>query len=187
MKAYCMNLKERPERWEEFKTQPLPFEVERFEAIKMSPGWQGCRASYIELMKKVDGMTLILEDDCLFLKDWDFISDILKQLPPTWDCLYFGATLNEPLERFSPNLFRIKKGWTTHAILYRDNRIPQFIIDHAAEIRKIDVFLADVVQEHFNCFITYPLTATQRPGYSDIINHHTEYEVIKERYDKYVI
>ena len=187
MKTYCINLKERPERWVEFQTQKLPFEVERFEAIKASPGWLGCTKSYLEVMKKVEGLTLVLEDDCLFLENWDLVNKILLQLPVTWDCLYFGATLNEPLERFSDNLFILKKGWTTHAILYRDRRIPDFILDNASRVRKIDVFLADEVQSRFNCFITYPLVATQRPGYSDIINNHTDYEVIKERYDKYVI
>jgi hypothetical protein len=187
MKAYCINLKERPERWAEFQTQNLPFEVERFDAIKNAIGWVGCRDSYFEVMKKVDGLTLVLEDDCLFLEPWEKVEEIMKQLPETWDCLYFGATLNVPLERYSDNLFYLKKGWTTHAILYRDRRIPDYILRNSYRIRKIDVFLADFVQEAFNCFITYPLVATQRAGYSDIINHHTDYAVIKERYQKYVI
>lgn len=187
MKAYCINLKERPERWAEFQTQKLPFEVERFEAIKASPGWVGCRNSYLEVMKKVDGLTLVMEDDCLFLESWEFIENIGLQLPPNWDCLYMGATLNEPLEQFSENLFRLKWAWTTHAILFRDSRIPEFILQNASIIRKIDVFLANEVQTRFNCFTTWPLTATQKPGHSDIINRHTDYAVIKERYDKYVI
>lgn len=187
MKAYCINLSERMNRWEEFKTQNIPFEVERFEAIKASPGWVGCRASYLEVMKKVDGLTLVLEDDCLFLHPWEDVLKIIPQLPVTWDCLYLGATLNQALERYSDNLFKLKKGWTTHAILYRDRRIPEFILANAGNIRKIDVFLADVVQEKFNCFITQPLIATQRPGHSDIIDRFTDYAVIKERYEKYVI
>ena len=186
MKAYCINLASRPERWEQFKEQKLPFEVERFDAIKDTPGWKGCTRSYIEVMKKITGMTIVMEDDCLFLKDWDYIENIMQQLPDNWDCLYLGATLNETLKRHSGNLYRLKKGWTTHAIIYRDTRIPHFIIKNEIIIRKIDVFLADYVQESFNCFITYPLTATQRPGYSDIINREQDYAVIDDRYKKYV-
>ena len=187
MKAYCINLKERPERWEEFKRQTLPFEVERFEAVKMSPGWMGCTASYLEVMKRVEGMTLVMEDDCLFLEPWDKVLEIMKQLPYNWDCLYLGATLNEPLERFSENLYILKKGWTTHGIIFRDRRIPDYVLAHADQVRKIDVFLADIVQAKFQCFITRPLVATQSPGFSDIIDRHTDYAVIKERYEKYVI
>lgn len=187
MKAYCMNLDERQGRWDEFQTQKLPFAVERFAAIKMSPGWAGCRASYLELMKKVDGLTVIFEDDCLFLQDWSVVENAMKQLPETWDCLYLGATLNKPIERYSDNLFFLKAGWTTHAIIYHDRRIPDYVLKNADKVRKIDVFLANVVQEKFNCFITYPLVATQRPGYSDIINGVTDYAIIKQRYAKYVI
>lgn len=186
MKAYCINLKSRPERWEQFKEQNLPFEVERFDAIKDHIGWVGCTKSYVEVMKKIDGLTLVMEDDCLFLESWEFVQNIMTQLPYNWDCLYFGATLNEPLEKVSENIYKIKKGWTTHAILFRDSRIAEFIVRNVPMIRKIDVFLADHVQELFNCFITYPLVATQRAGYSDIINRQQDYAVIKERYDKYV-
>jgi len=42
------------------------------------------------------------------------------------------------------------------------------------------------LQEKFNVFITYPLTATQRPGYSDVINREQDYAIINERYKLYV-
>lgn len=185
MKAFCINLKERPENWVKFRSQQLPFEVERFEAIKDSPGWKGCTKSHLEIMKKIDGMTIVMEDDCLFLKEWNYIEDIMKQLPDNWDALYLGATLNVPLEKYSDNLFRLKGGWTTHAIIYKDDTIPKFIVKHMAPIRKIDVYLAEL-QEKFNVFITYPLTATQRPGYSDVINREQDYAIINERYKLYV-
>ena len=187
MKAICVNLKEREDRWLEFTKQSFPFEVERFEAIKDSIGWYGCRCSYLEVMKKVEGLTLILEDDAMLLKDWEFISGIFPQLPDDWDMLYFGATLNEPLKRYSENLYRITEGWTTHAILYNGRKVPDYILSHADDIRKIDVFIANRVQPIFNCFITYPMTITQRPSYSDIINRQQDYTIIKERYDKYVL
>lgn len=186
MKAICINLKERPERWKEFQSQKLPFDVERFEAIKDSIGWWGCRLSYISVMTLVEGLTFVCEDDCLFLKDWPFIEDVMKQLPDEWDLLYLGATLNEPLIRYSENLYVLKKGWTTHAILFNGNKVANYILENQSKIRKIDVFLADYVQPNFKCFLTYPLCATQRPGYSDIINRQQDYAVIKERYDKYV-
>lgn len=185
-KAYCINLSDRKDRWDQFVTQRLPFPVERHEAVKDSIGWYGCRVSYLEVLAKVEGITLIMEDDCMFLFDWDYISKITEQLPADWDLLYFGATLNEPLKKYSENLYRITKGWTTHAILYNGDKVPKYVIKETPHIRKIDVFLANEVQTRFNCFITCPLTATQRPSFSNVINRDQDYKVIKERYAKYV-
>jgi len=184
--AYCINLADRQDRWQEFKKQSLPFEVERIDAFKDSIGWFGCRVSYLEALKKVDGVTLIMEDDCLFLKDWEFISGIMEQLPEDWDALYLGATLNQPLCWYSDNLYFLQGGWTTHAILYNGDKIAKYVLREAAHVRKIDVFLANNVQPKFKCFITYPLCATQAPSYSDITRRQQDYAIIKERYEKYV-
>ena len=51
---------------------------------------------------------------------------------------------------------------------------------------KIDVFMADVIQEKFNCYMCYPMVATQRPGLSDITRKYTDYNRIMSRYKKYV-
>ena len=108
----------------------------------------------------------------------------LADVPDDWDMLYLGATLNEPLKQVSPNLFRIKKGWTTHGIIYNNqNGVVAFILD-GMDAFKVDVFIADVVQEKFNCYMCYPMVATQRPGRSDIINKHTDYHAITDRYKK---
>lgn len=184
--AFCINLKERGDRWDQFIQQKLPFPVERFEAIKDSIGWVGCRASYLAVLKKTSGLSFIMEDDCEFLFDWSFIESIMEQLPADWDCLYLGATLNETLNRYSENLYCLQKGWTTHAILFNGRKVPDFILSHEKDIRKIDVFMANHVQPKFNCFITYPMTATQRASYSDIIRHFQDYSVIKQRYEMYV-
>jgi len=186
-RAFCINLKDRADRWDEFIKQSLPFLVEKHEAVKDSIGWYGCRLSYLQVLKKIEGVSLIMEDDCLFLKDWVFISHVMDQLPKDWDMLYLGATLNEPLQKYSENLYKIQKGWTTHAILYNGRKVPDFILENESRVKKIDVFIANYVQPVFKCFITYPLCATQRPSYSDVINRNQDYAVIKERYDKYVV
>jgi hypothetical protein len=50
---------------------------------------------------------------------------------------------------------------------------------------KVDVLLADIVQEKFNCYMCFPMVATQRPGWSDTVDHHTEYKEITNKYKKY--
>ena len=65
-----------------------------------------------------------------------------------WDMLYLGATLNEKLERFSPHLFRLKKAWTTHAMIFNNqNGVIDYILNNNGGGRKIDVFYAEQIQE----------------------------------------
>jgi len=46
--------------------------------------------------------------------------------------------------------------------------------------------MADVIQEKFNCYMCYPMVATQRPGVSDVLRKYTDYHKIMSRYKRYV-
>lgn len=188
MKKYCITLAERYDRTVQAKNEfsNCGLNVEMVTGIKLSPGWIGCRESYLSCLNLGKNVFAIFEDDVMFMRCWrQTIRKAMLQLPKDWDALYLGATLNEPLERYSDNLFRLRKGWTTHAIIWNNqNGIVDYILNHADSIRKIDVFLA-CVQDMFNVYLTYPMVATQRPGHSDIINSYTDYSQIQERYERY--
>jgi glycosyl transferase, family 25 len=187
MKAYCINLPERPERWEQFQKQKFPFPVERFLAIRDIPGWKGCAKSHLKLMGEIKEFPCaIFEDDCLMLDSWERVEEVMKQLPENWDMLYLGATLNEQLERYSENLFKLKNAFTTHCIIYRDSRVIDFMLKSDID-RKIDVFITKEVHTRFNCFVTYPMIATQRAGISDIgeKSKYVTYNEIELRFKKY--
>jgi len=186
MKAYCINLKDREDRWNDFKLQSFPFEVERFEAIKDSPGWVGCAKSFLKLYESLTEFPCaIFEDDCMMLRDWDEVDRIIKQLPEDWDMLNLGATLNEPLVRYSENLFVLKNAYCLHGVIYNSRKVLDFILDNKDEIRKIDVFITQKVHTTFKCFVTYPMIATQRPGHSDIVNKFTTYKELNDSYKKF--
>ena len=191
IKTFCINLDDRPDRWEEVQEEikVLGIEMERFPAIKHERGHTGCIQSHIALWKKAKdlGVWMTIEDDILFLPfARTHLEKAIDQLPPYWDMLYLGATLNRHLARVNHNLLRIKKGWTTHGIIYNNqNGVVDFILDGMDEF-KVDVFIADIVQEQFNCYMCYPMVATQRPGHSDIVNKYTDYHAITDRYKKYV-
>jgi GR25 family glycosyltransferase involved in LPS biosynthesis len=191
MKTYCISLADRQDK----RTEVLP-EFEKigvkpimFDAIKRKPGWQGCRDSHLKLLEQLRNETLfmICEDDVVFQNNAKAVIEMaFDELPKKWDMLYLGATLNKPLERYSESLYVLKGGWTTHAIIYNNFWVVDYILNKRDEINKIDVFFADDVQENFECFITYPLIALQRPGYSDIINNYTSYSIIPDTYKKFV-
>jgi GR25 family glycosyltransferase involved in LPS biosynthesis len=189
MKVYCINLAERFLKWtdtqQEFKDKE--FELIRVDAMKTRKGWVGCRESHFKAMEQAPGeVFMICEDDILFLPDaMENLNKAFNQLPDNWDLLYLGATLNEPLKRYSDNLFELKKAWALHGVIYNGRMVADFVLSNRDNIRKIDVFFADIVQEGFKCYLTYPMVATQRPGYSDIINSDTNYDMITERYKMY--
>jgi len=190
--TYCINLDQRSDRrvWIKEEVKKIGITIEMFSGIKMDDGWKGCLASHTKLLNQVkgEGVFMIIEDDLLFMENaLDNINLAISQLPDGWSMLYLGATLNQPLEKVSPNLLRIKQGWTTHGIIYNNqNGVVDFILDKDPDIR-LDIFLSDVVQEQFNCYMCYPMVATQKGGWSDVVNRWQPYKIIIDRYKKYVL
>lgn len=191
LKVFCINLDDRKDRWGDVQQEvkKIGVEIERFPAIKHKRGHTGCILSHIEIwnMAKDLGVWMTIEDDILFLDNArENLEGAISQLPENWDMLYLGATLNQPLDRVTDNLLRLKKGWTTHGIIYNNqNGVVDFILD-GMDWFKVDVFISNIVQEKFNCYMCYPMVATQRPGHSDILNHHVSYKPITDRYKKYI-
>jgi len=178
MKAYVINLDNRPDRMETFKENIFPFDVERVSAIKMDNGALGCTLTHFEIFKKnTEYPFVIFEDDCQFIEPWSLVEKAMSQLPDNWDALWLGATLDAPLKRYSENLFRLRRAYCTHAIMYNSPKIIEYILNNFLPFdgRKIiDVFYHKDVQENFNCFITYPMTTIQRNSMSDVMKREQD-------------
>jgi len=188
IKAYCINLDERTDRWEQFTSQEIGIPVERFSAIQRAGGNQGCLMSHLEVMRKCEDEILIFEDDCKLLQPWGIFECAYNQLPSNWDMLYLGANIIKPLNRYSSNLFRLFCAWTTHAILYKRKIIDIILKDGYDKIIKFknyDTYLAHRIQSTNNCFIVYPCFATQFGSYSDVVRHYREYPEIESNFKKY--
>jgi len=190
--TYCINLDHRTDKWENTveESKKIGVDLIRFPAIRERVGHDGCRKSHLKLLSETvgEGIFMVTEDDFKIIVD-DPIGITLKaysQLPDDWDMFYLGATLNEPLEQYSENLYRLKRAWATHAFIYNNqNGVVDYILKNH-NTKKFSVFLCDDVQFKFNCYITYPMVATQRAGHSDILRHYVDYKVIEKRYKKYV-
>jgi GR25 family glycosyltransferase involved in LPS biosynthesis len=190
MDTFIINLDRRPDKWayirKELERVALGG-VTRFTAFDIKPGWKGCRDSHLALLEKCKDHSLftILEDDVLFLQDpHEIVPLALSELPDDWDCLFLGASPQEPFERYSPHLFKMGKAWTTHAIIWhpRPNGAVEYILKNKDEIGKIDVFFTSEVFPRFNCFLTYPLVATQTQFDSDTCTR-SDVSTIEENYN----
>lgn len=186
MKCYYINLDKRKDRDEVFLKQKTPYEWERVSGIDTKPGWIGCRESHLKVLSRVKGVTLIAEDDCLFLRPWSVFDSAVKQLPADWDILYLGATLTRDIERYSKNLYRLRGGYSNTAILHHSDRVAKYVLDRRDDIVRMDMFMVHEVQPRFNCFIIDPMFACQQRGYSDILHKHFDNGLRqRKRFKKY--
>ena len=191
MKIIAINRADRTDRLiqitEELSLQGLTFTP--FNAIIDKHGWCGCRDSHIAVLKKhkEEGVFLVLEDDVSFLYPYyTYIHKAIEQLPPNFDCLYLGGSPQQPQERYSENLFKCRNTLTTHAILWnnRENGAVDYILSHKTHIRKFDVYLREIIQPLFNCFMIYPILCTQREGKS-IVARRSDVSTITRNYYTY--
>jgi GR25 family glycosyltransferase involved in LPS biosynthesis len=186
MKATVINLDSRPERMVKFAKNKFPFVVERFSAF--NGGENGCTSSHLNVIKShTEFPFVVFEDDCVMLEPWEMVKDAMEQLPFDWDALWLGATLTRQLKRYSRNLFRLNRAYCLHAVIYNTQRMVDYILhNHNTQSgRNLDIFYYHQVQQMFNCFITYPIMATQSEGISDIANKETGSWIITKSYNKY--
>jgi len=190
MKSYVINLNRRADRWIVVREHlhELGIRVTRFPAI--DNGWRGCRDSHLAILDlcKDEDVFSIYEDDVEFVEDTDYVNAAIMQLPPKWDCLFLGASPQEPQERYSDNLFRIKNAKTTHAIIWhnREGGAIDYILSHKEEINKIDDYFCSDIFPRFNCFLINPLVATQRQTQSDCCTR-SDLSTIVINYKKYCV
>ena len=186
MLTYCINLPHRTERWEQAKAEIEAFGLHplRLNGVEHLDGHTGCTQAHLNALKHLKPPFLLCEDDIKFVGTLKDLQNAIAQLPPDWDMLYLGATLQNKLERYSDNLFRLKDAYTTHAIVYNSQRVIDYIVANH-NTRKVDVFFADTVQHEFNCYVASPIIATQRAGFSDIVGYHTDYAGIVDSFNKF--
>lgn len=192
--SFCINLDDRPDRWLEVCKQfnTLEINVSRFPAVKMAPGWQGCRQSHLDLLYKCRELPIfaIYEDDVVFLPGfYEVISHAMRELPPDWEILFLGANLQQPITKISDHLCELRGAFCTHAMIWNNtNGLVNSILEQADKIRKIDIFYRDHIQEKGRAFITYPMVATQADSYSDITRADQKYmELMIENYKKNIL
>jgi GR25 family glycosyltransferase involved in LPS biosynthesis len=176
-KIYCINLPKRIDRLLKFVEEMEKYEIE-FEivnAIEKENGAEGLRETveniFKEAIDKKYEQILIFEDDCYFVEgkstvDWT-MDNAIKELPEDYHILYLGGQLTNGFKRRQGmSLFQADMIFATHAwALSRQGMME--IISYGLE-SPIDNSVVKTIQTQQKCFITYPLLASQRAGFSDI-------------------
>jgi hypothetical protein len=194
---YVINLDKSKDRWKKIQNEwKNSFPVQRVQGIEASPGWVGCGLSHVKAVEEAkargDPWVLVWEDDCIPRKRngeagnvrvirrlWDQVMKQLAKHPTKWD-IVLGATsrvFDTPQKDgdLSSDLiavYRIKRGFTAHWILYNRSVYDTIIQWKETRPTPIDVYM----YEKARVFVTLPFLAEQRPCFSTIENIETNYE-----------
>lgn len=173
--VYVINLPDRNDRREMIDKELSRYGMQYtlFEAVKNDNGILGLLDSmkklFTEAISKNQSNIMVLEDDVKFLAPpIEFLNTVLPQLPSRYHCFHLGVNLIEPPLRYSENVLLIKRAYATHAIIYSREAIEKILVLLETHITAYDIILMNNLQGQKRCYCTYPVLATQQPGYSDI-------------------
>jgi GR25 family glycosyltransferase involved in LPS biosynthesis len=177
-KVVVINLDRRTDRMEQLVPQlkELGIEYERFSAVDgkeldISPIIAGTM-SHVQVLKKYqDQKILVLEDDALFVDDFnEKFEEVMQTIPADWDIFYLGALLPKNTGKVTP----VNEHWTrqvlttgSQAYCINPARVNYFIENLDGYEWYIDIGLR-VFGEKYNAYITQPNLITQFPSYSDL-------------------
>ena len=194
----CINLDRRPKRWEEaqkeFARHEIKF-VQRFSAVDgnklIAPAhWQrpkgayGCLLSHLQVVEEARqrGLPniLIFEDDVVFDSQFrDKFALYIRQLPPVWDMLFFGALHRDDPIHLSQNVYRVSQSHSTFAYALNQTIFDRFIVSNHAAKTPVDVNNL-AIQKTAQCFCFMPHLAWVQPVYSDAQERYANHWYIRE-------
>ena len=189
--CYCINLDDRPEKWEETKAafEGTGIKPKRFSAIRHTEGWRGCGASHVaivrEAMRHSHPWILVVEDDCVpapdFTNRWPVVKKALWEERDAWDIFLAGPTyIQGPLQPVGNELVQIGQGFATHFYVLHASAYEKVLAWNPDRHGPIDVYYSDQLR----IVTSQPILATQRNGVSDIKNKEISYAKIFDDSDR---
>lgn len=181
-----LNLAHRTDRWEQIvkefegkckliKADCVMVEDESLTNVKRR--YHGVAYTHIQLIKDAkargDKTLLILEDDCTLADKtswgkWLKIKNWLDNNMDKWEMFNGGIVSPGHIEKIvsidNLNIIKSAGGGGAHFLYINVDKSYQYILDWVIDKQDIDLYYS----ETFNYWISYPLLAVQRNGYSDI-------------------
>lgn len=199
---FVINLDRRKDKLEqvmgEFARIGIADRVKRAPAIEEKHGFDGCRLSHgmIASYAKKHGLknVLVFEDDVIFQPVLTEKTDINEMLGasvaqlsavPKWDMFYLGCNMKSPAENFG-SIAKIGRAFATHAVCYNEeffDRLTDYAFSDLSQhgtgwgsLRRIDVWMYHLQTANaIDCYSCVPMIALQRPGFSDVVGVHKDY------------
>lgn len=196
-KIYCINLKERPERWKkvqkEVEKMGDSYELIRFDAIKNTENPRvGAANSFISIIEqaKWDNKedVLIIEDDLiLHSKSKEIFESTYKTLPTDWDVFLGGVYYYKTKTNINKKLVKVGDFCSLHFALFRNtsyDKIISYKTNKANTRTHIDRYMGLMsANKDLNVYVAWPMFAKQEAGYSDLKKKNVNYNT-QEWYSK---
>lgn len=186
VEKYVINMDSRVDRltmcYDYFKQHKLT--VKRFSAIVVSEynsnlllGEIGCKLSHMKLVEHAKNSNLseimIFEDDVVLFPNFRIVYDnIVKNLPPKYHFVQFGANIQDRIEQYSPMLSRCFGMYAAHCYIVSSS-VYDMILSCTDDV-PIDVIYRNIHRQG-NSYISNIPVCTQSKGYSDIQNSFVDY------------
>lgn len=177
MKAICLNLDKRTDRWKraqkEFKEYGLT--VERFPAVVHESPHHSFIQSQKKILESITENTIVFEDDVKFMH-FDKFEKVMETLPEDFDIAYLSGHPQSVLTcRVNDYWWRALDIWTTHAVVYSVQGA-QKILSMFEDDEMYDNWLSREGLYRLNGYICCPFICTQRADYSDIWERDVDYK-----------
>lgn len=197
-RIFCVNLARRTDRWESaskyFSVCGVP--AKRFEAIdardfeikhELKTSACACSLSHIHIIQQAKfcgwDNVFVFEDDVELKDGFNQIFDrAIKDVPDDWELLYLGASHHNeapPPVKITDNVFRVTKGFCTHAYAIRSTVYDIVLADALRMAEPIDSALTRI-QQRGKSYVINPPIAFQREDYSDVEQRNMNYSWIRK-------
>lgn len=179
-KVVVINLDRRTDRLEKIDAQlkELGITYERFSAVdakelEIDPV-QACRQSHIRVLEESEGLTLILEDDALFMENFnERFAEFVEFLPSDWDIFYLGAVLLNSKD-CNHMMIRAMDTSSLHAYCVNPRFKDTVLAQGKSYPEHIDVAYR-LLHKDCRAYAAKPPLVKQYPSYSDLMLQDVDY------------
>ena len=179
-RVVVINLDRRTDRMEKLGAQlkELGIQYERFSAIDAKEldidPIQACKQSHLKVLEESTGKTLILEDDAIFMEDFNNrFARFVELLPDDWDIFYLGAVLlnSKPCNEM---MVRAMDTSSLHAYCINPAFKEKALAQGKEYSEHIDVAYR-LLHKDCKAYAARPPLAKQYPSYSDLMLKDVDY------------
>lgn len=192
---YVLNLKKRTDRKNHILSELTKIECTEFtlfEAVdgndlvnntKLKSGMFGLINTYLKIYDdwKLKGSEniLIIEDDCVFVDDFNQKLQLyMDNIPNDWEMLYFGANHNyhvgHKTEKINDYCIKLNNSYSAHCVVLKSHVFEELINNIKNFTVENDVMMAKL-QTKYNAYSSIPNLTSQLPNFSDIENGVRDY------------
>lgn len=194
-KIYVLNLKTRTDRREHIVNQLQKINCNNYIIIdaidgkelvnttRLTNGMLGLNHTYLKIydewVKESPDNIIIIEDDCVFLDNFnEELLNYMSNIPSDWEMLYFGGNHNyhvgSQTEKINDYCIKLNNTYTAHCVVLKNYVFEELIKNIRSMEIENDVYMA-TLQKKYNAYSTSKKITTQLPNFSDIENRLVDY------------